>query len=554
MKELKQLSKINRRWLASVVFIIIVTVCAVIGVKIQINPHQYYDDSSTQLNDGWVSEEGEVLSLSDLPSKALVLEHSAEGMDLKNKRLCMKSVDTFFEVIADGELIYSYYPQQPAFLGESYGMYIHAIPVPENASSFTLKLTPIYEGSPPAVLNTIIEDPGKYMIDLFKDGIPGFCICLLMMILGLIMVVTGIFTSYRKNHQQIEFFTLGFFAVFVAVWSVNDTLLLQILTQNPAIIRLLNYLTLIFLPYFIVSFIAGATGHKKSILLFLLFTIICGNFVLNVTLTSMKISDYFHLVKVSQAVIIIAICMAAYFVISAVRKDQVEKRFLNTFILGIISITVGAGIDLIRFRISSNVLQVTSLYARMGSLLFLVLIGLYLINESNRIQLENSHALAHLAYTDGLTGMKNRLAFSEAEASLAKDPDAGGVIIQFDINNLKMVNDLYGHAEGDRHIIGAANIILDSVKDAGSCYRTGGDEFIAIITGSVDESIAHNAVKQMETMIQEYNTREKPPVQLDIAYGIASFSVDGDSLEKAEQLADKRMYECKHIKKLNEKS
>lgn len=550
MKDKLQFFISNRRWIASVIAISSILVCLVIAVFAS-SSYLGYNSTVTDMNDGWSADDGGVYSLSDLPGEQITLRRSAEGIDLNDMRFCMKSVDTFFEVLADGEVIYSYRPEQYGLLGKSYGMYIHSVPVPENTSVLTLELTPIFPDTPPAILGAVIEDPGMYMCDLFNEGIPGFCVCLLMMILGVIMIVSGAFTFHNKNNgQQIEAFTLGIFAILVAIWSVNDTLILQILTQNPAIVRLLNYITLMFLPYFIVSFIASATNKHRSPLLPILFAIICTNFVLNISLTAAGISDYFELVKISQAVIVIALAMAAYFVVSAIRRKQVEKRFLRIFIVGICSIAVGAVIDLIIFRISSNVLQSTSLYARMGSLLFLMLIGMHLIQENRRIQVENSRALEQLAYTDGLTGMKNRLAFNKAESSLLKDADAKYIIIQFDVNDLKKVNDVYGHSEGDRHISGAAKIIRDSIHGFGDCYRVGGDEFVAIIEGPDVEKTAQDAIDLMEKLTEEYNTREQPPVMLDIAYGMAEFTVSEVGMEKAARLADQRMYECKRVKKL----
>lgn len=549
MNTFTQILNANRSWLASILVMIVITACAVIGDIAGHDMNRFYDISATDIDSGWISENGEELNLSELPYGNITLERSIEGIDLLNKRICMKSIDTFFEVLADGETIYSYFPELPPILGESYGMYIHAIPVPENTNVLTIKLTPIYPNAPPALLNTVIEDPGMFMGDLFKEGITGFFLCLLMMTLGFVMITIGIFSYRNPDNQPMEFFSLGIFGVLVAVWSVNDTLILQTLSQNPAMVRLLNYVSLMFLPYFIVTFIASATNNPKTILLPILFVSICINFIVNITLTYLGISDYYELVKISQAVIVIALCMAIYLIISAIRKKQIERRFLRVFVIGICILGIGTTIDLVRFRVTTNVIQRTSFYARMGTLMFLCLIGLYLIQENNRIQIEHSHELAQLAYTDRLTGLKNRLAFNEAEASLLKNPDARCTIIQFDVNNLKKVNDIYGHFEGDRHISGAASIIRDCINGAGDCYRTGGDEFIAIITGADDEIAAQNAINQMKTLIQKYNAKEKPPILLSIAYGIASFRASEGTLEKAEQLADQRMYECKHIQK-----
>ena len=540
----------SKRWLASLMVIAAIAACLVIVICAKDAFYLGYDASVASVNDGWSTDAGDVYSLSDLPLGQMTLRRSVQGLDLNNMRFCTKSVDTFFELLADGEIIYAYHPEQHGLLGRSYGMYIHAIPIPEGTSVLTLVLTPIFPDAPPALLGAVIEDPGMFVGDMFVEGLPGFCVCLLMMILGVIMIITDAASLRDKNNgHPLEIFTLGVFAVLVAVWSVNDTLILQIVTQSPAIVRLLNYITLIFLPYFIVSFIASATNKHQSPLLPILFAIICINFILNISLTVTGVSDYFELVKISQVVIVIALAMAVYFVISAVMRKQVEKRFLRIFLVGICAIMIGAIIDLMIFRISSNVLQSTSLYARMGSLVFLMLIGLYLIQENRRIQIANSQALERLAYTDGLTGMKNRLAFNQVGSSLRKNPDAKYMIIQFDINDLKMVNDLHGHTEGDRHIRAAAGIIRDSIQDLGDCYRVGGDEFIGVISGSDVEETAHDAIRLMEKLTEEYNASEHPPIKLDIAYGMAIFTASDGDIEKSVRLADQRMYECKHIKK-----
>lgn len=547
MNKLKWLLRINRRWWVSLLVIAVIITCVILGFQLD-RADRFYDVSILDLDAGWTDENGQAFRLSDLPYASLTLERSVEDIDLANMRFCTKSIDTFFELLADGEVVYVYQPQQAAFLGKSYGMYIHSIPVPADTKLLTLRLTQIYDDAPPALLNTMIEDPGMFIGDVFKEGLPGFCMCLLMLLLGIIMIVSGAFAYQGGGNQQMEFLMLGVFAVLAAVWSVNDTLIVQTITQNPAMVRLLNYVSLMFLPYFIVAFIASAANKQDSRLLPVLFTMTCVNFLLNVGFTLTGHADYFNLVKISQAIIVIALGMAAYLVVTAIRRKQIEKRFLRIFVVGLCVLGVGTGIDLVRFRATSNVVQGTSGYARMGSLVFLLLIGLYLIGESRRIRIENSRALARLAYTDGLTGMKNRQAFNEAESTLLQDPEAKCMIIQFDINNLKLVNDVHGHAEGDRHISGAAKIIRDCIVGAGECYRTGGDEFIAIMQ-SDDEVMARQAVRRLEELVRAYNAKEQPPVLLDIAYGMALFRAEEGSLEEAELLADKRMYECKHFKK-----
>lgn len=550
MKKWMQLIRRYYRWLACLPVIAVLLTCILFSMHYENSTVRYYNFDIIDLNTGWYSADGTEYIIGDLPYGNITLAHDVSDIDLHNQRLCLKSVDTFFEVFADGESIYSYFPTQPALLGESYGMYIHAIPLPVGTQTVSVSLTPVYPNAPPALLDTVIEDPGMFIGDIFTEGVSGFSICILMMVLGCIMIIIGIFSEHHVQSHQIEFFTLGVFAMFVGAWSVNDTLILQTISQMPAVVRLMNYLTLIFLPYFAVAFIAYATNNRKSKVLPVLYSIIWINFVLNVGLTTAGISDYFHLVKISQAVIVVAVGMAVYLVIYAVRRKQTEKRFLRTLLIGVCALALGAVIDLIRFRATITVKQMTSTYSRMGTLAFLVIIGLYLILENNRQQIETSHELERLAFSDGLTGLKNRIAFHEAEAALRSNPAAECMIIQFDVNNLKKVNDIHGHAEGDRHLSNAARVIRESVGEAGECFRTGGDEFIAILRSKQSDAAAtQQIIRQMEQRIAAYNEEEQPPVPLEIAYGMAMFRAAEGKLELTEQLADERMYQCKLIQK-----
>lgn len=535
---------ISKRWLANILIVLIVIgyVCA--GM-LNGGARRYYNDVATSLGSGWLAADGTSYRLRDLPDGEITLTHSVAEIPLESKRLCLKSIDTFFTVLADGVEIYSYHPEEPAIFGRSYGMYMHMIPIPVGTQEITLELIPIFADTQPALRNVLIADPGMYMGDVFKQGMPGFCACFLMTVLGLVMIFISAFTA--KQGQQIEFFTLGIFSVLVAVWSVNDTLILQLLTQNPALIRMINYVSLIFLPYLPVSFIAGAVSNKHSPLLPCLFVIVCLNLTANLLLCSFGIADYYQLVRITQGTIVIAILMALYLVVTAAEKHLIERKFFLTLITGTTVLSLGVVADLLIYRLSENTQQVSSQYTRLGTILFLVFIGLYLIREYNSVQLENSRTelMAKLAYTDGLTGLQNRLAFNEKESELMAQTDTSCMLVQLDINDLKKVNDCYGHAEGDRHIVSAARIIQDSFP--GNCYRTGGDEFIAIVSGN--EDAAWQAVERMEQRTRTYNKEEDPPVPLDIAFGMALFRIGENTMESAMQLADERMYECKKHKK-----
>lgn len=538
-------SKDSRLIWADVLSLFVITIFMIIVTAFYTPPEKHYSTDVVDLMSDWQTADGKEYDLGSLPNGDIVLTRDITNIDTNEKRLCMKSSDTFIKVEADGVAIYEYAPEQPEILGKSYGRNIHMIPVPSGTKEITLILHPIFEDTAAFVTNVAVEDAGLYLGDLFKFALPNYSLCLIMAVFGLLMLYMGIVYKSSGTGDELNFFSLGTFAILVGIWSVNDTYIFQILSQTPVLVKVINYLSLIFISYLPVSFTASATNHKDTILLPALLLMNTVNFAATIVLTYLGISDLHDMLNVSQAIIFAAMIMTIYLIVYAVIHKTIEKRFARSLIFGMGAAVVGVAIDLVRYMISSNSLLGASAFTRIGVLLFLMIVGIYLVREHNSLIIEHSRAelMEKMAYTDGLTGLKNRIAFSEKENELRAQRQEC-VIVQLDINNLKTVNDFYGHAEGDKHIISAAAIISESFAAIGTCYRTGGDEFIAV-TNSGDIPKTEAALEEMEHRVGGYNEKEKPPVPLQIAYGFAKYTPPEDQLDTAERLADQRMYERK---------
>lgn len=527
-----------------VIALFVITLLMIFAALCLNAPGKYYSEAVTELTTQWQDADSRLYALNALPAGDLVLTHGISGIDAENQRLCLKSVDTFFTVSADGVVIYSYTPEQPQFLGRSYGMYLHMISLPPGTKELTLSVHPIFPDTSATLKEVAIEDAGMYMGDLYQKALPAYSVCLLMFMFGVMMLFMGITTRDLKIGDDLNFFALGTFSILVGLWSVNETYLLQVITQFPALIKFLNYMCLIFIAYLPVSFTASATNHKNTILLKILQCLITANFVLTLVLNASGICDIYYLLPVSQAIIMVAVCMTIYLLIRAIRKKSIKRQFGRTLLFGMGAAVIGVMADLIRYIRNRNDMLGTSAFTRIGVLLFLFVVGIYLIRERNRLTLEHDRAqvMEKMAYSDGLTELKNRIAFNEKEKEIRQNAIAC-MIIQFDINLLKRVNDVYGHAEGDRHIIAAAHILRDSFAQIGICYRTGGDEFIVVVEQG-GQAETEQAIAEMQKMVDNYNENEHPPVPLQIAYGYAAYDPP-DGLTEAERLADERMYACK---------
>ncbi|WP_408072513.1 GGDEF domain-containing protein [Butyrivibrio sp. JL13D10] len=170
-----------------------------------------------------------------------------------------------------------------------------------------------------------------------------------------------------------------------------------------------------------------------------------------------------------------------------------------------------------------------------------------LINIDNQVRKEEAYteALAdaeNLAATDALTGIKNKHAYSAAEAALKKQLDAGTVteyaIVMFDLNNLKYVNDTFGHKTGDEYIKNGCKIICETFAHS-PVFRIGGDEFVAITQGD-----DYRKIDYLVNVLDAKNHENRVKGAVTIAVGYAR----GDrhsSVSSVFEQADKNMYKHK---------
>ena len=149
-----------------------------------------------------------------------------------------------------------------------------------------------------------------------------------------------------------------------------------------------------------------------------------------------------------------------------------------------------------------------------------------------------------LAYTDALTGVGSKLAYSELEIRIDEAIYEGRqsvfAVVVFDLNNLKHTNDTLGHDAGDRYIQDACRLICESFRNSPT-YRIGGDEFAAILEGSRYEERAA-LLGAFDRRMEE----NRKLGQVVVSAGMAEYLPGIDySYERVFKRADLRMYRRK---------
>ena len=162
---------------------------------------------------------------------------------------------------------------------------------------------------------------------------------------------------------------------------------------------------------------------------------------------------------------------------------------------------------------------------------------------------EMTHYISYVhqqAFSDPMTGVGNKTAYLDMVKALNKRIEKGTaafVVIVFDVNGLKKVNDNYGHEYGDM-IITDTSIIIKRIYTDGHIFRIGGDEFIAVLDKEYTDDYIAETFVALDKELASFNEKEKKyEMKLSFSKGAAIFRKETDSDYKTVfKRADEAMY------------
>ena len=178
---------------------------------------------------------------------------------------------------------------------------------------------------------------------------------------------------------------------------------------------------------------------------------------------------------------------------------------------------------------------------------------LVLIRDISKNKTLEEH-LHNLAVTDDLTGLFNRRGFSlaaEQEIKHAFRRKEGLVLLFFDIDNLKIINDSFGHLEGDNALREAALALRSTFRESDIVARWGGDEFI-VLALDVPEGRVPLLLRRLDQALRQHNEKSLAAYDISFSRGIAQYDpATPFNLAEMEKTADEMMYKDKQSKKLS---
>ncbi len=154
--------------------------------------------------------------------------------------------------------------------------------------------------------------------------------------------------------------------------------------------------------------------------------------------------------------------------------------------------------------------------------------------------------LSELLNQDPMTLTRNRVAYENYKETLKEHFESGDdtdtAFVMFDINDLKYINDTYGHEKGDEYIKNSCRLICDTFAHS-IVFRIGGDEFLTVLQDR-DYDNRDVLLRDFEESLKKIAAADLPPEEkASVAYGMAVFDPSADmSVESAIKRADEEMY------------
>ncbi len=447
------------------------------------------------------------------------------------------------KVYSNGKLIYQYPVVNTNPFSVSPGYSLNSISLPYENNEIEIVLSSPYDGYIENAPSFLLGDSISVFGYIIHKDFFSFIICILIFVFGACMVLCWIYLRIKTSVKPNLLF-LGIFAILLSIWSINELTLSVLIMKNNIVSSYLSFITLALCPLAYAQFVRSYSQDEHKIWdIFCIMNIF--QIITCILLQVFKICDLKHTLWTTHIAMASLIFIVLARTMISLKKGNISAN-IKIHLFCIIICTICITVDFILFcsySIKHNI------YYRFGFALYIIILGFSTIKESiNLMQLgKKAEVYRNLAFTDQTTKLNNRTAFNTDFEQLSLTPE-DVCIINFDLNNLKKINDTKGHAFGDLYITSAANIISDTFSKYAKCYRVGGDEFIVIITQYSKFNLLHY-LNILNTKIQDFNSSQDD-FNLQIAYGYACYNPELDSsLNNTNSRADKYMYEDKIRKK-----
>lgn len=365
----------------------------------------------------------------------------------------------------------------------------------------------------------------------------------IMAVWGVIAIAVALFLRSRKM-QDHRFVNVGCFLFLCGLWCLTDTPFVQEHIAYTSLVCEISFYAFMLMAVPMLYFLRNTAELKKYKIIDVLIVLFSLNAIVQGVLNYLDVFEFIEMLFVTHVLLISGVSIMVYILIKEYRKEKSKE--LQT-ILAAFAMLAASGVIALLLYWLFEISYYGNIY-EFGILVFVIALicGLIITMADNVLYKVEMQVYQRMAKEDKLTGMGNRRAFDELIGLFSKHVNEydDAALIFMDLNNLKKINDTYGHSVGDEVLIASANCIRTAFGEKGSCFRLGGDEFCAVLLNpsQTEEELFH----VLDREIEKYNKNSK--YRMSIARGMASIKTEDGTLRSISDwkyLADQKMYENK---------
>lgn len=511
------------------------------NVGINVNP-------ATDYNYGWFYYDagGHLHSIEKLPAK---IPCTAGGKARIVRSITTSSRKDLFidfythhqdlKVTLAGKELYEYSSKaRPSWL-TSYRSFHHLIKIPSfKSGELCIETKALISGTEGEFGNILIGNKAEIISSIIIQRLDKFIMGVILLLTGIVLTVsTNIYGKLEKDKTVLH---LTIFMILTGIWQLEESRVTQIFIGFQPWHWCSEYVLRLFLLIVSFLFISDLFKNKNHPSLWALFICDATSMIVQIILQlsgkvqfaqSLIFTNFLYGLSLIYAFILVVRNNA----LSNLRLKIIFSFFMICSLISFFSYIIGFT--------KGSATEVTVSYALIFTFISLSLL-MYQRSVNQVDSFKQAKLYEKLAFIDIATGVYNKTAWY----TLTEQYDPGKsllkncCLIMFDMNNLKYMNDKFGHLLGDKVIGVFCKCLKEAVGDKGKIYRIGGDEFLCLCNDT--DILKINVI--LSNFDNNVKNQKETEIRFTAAYGYSFFSpTEKEDFIKAHALADKDMYKNK---------
>ncbi len=370
-------------------------------------------------------------------------------------------------------------------------------------------------------------------------------IAFIVFVSGIVMLGGFIYDRHGRTDDYSALF-LGMFQVWVGVWEYSESYLFQFLTGSAVFINALSFISVRITAAMLLAYVSEKIRGHWKIWNMCLICAFAAETVVDTVLQLLHIADYIRTMPALHLLLIISAVTIIFeiFYNFIVYRDKSTGSVGLVVSTGMIAVLTVAAVYDVYFGDRKYISQLIGL----GILIFIII---NTAQEIRNMAAEKKLAVIARHYkvlseTDHMTGCANRVAMDEFINVFEAYPQAMKnkvTIIAADVDHLKLINDRYGHMEGDNAICLTAELLRKHFSEYGISCRVGGDEFVCLLKNMAEQDVRRNVA---EIDSEAAGMENSIGYRYSVSVGYAVYNAEQDrNLHDTIARADEWMYKIK---------